>query len=70
MANENAVSLLQKERLMLLSKKEQFLSEINNEIDSIESSIEILSGKKVWETEPKTLYDDDNPNYTKPSYEE
>jgi len=54
----------------LITKREQYLSEINSEISDLENSIETLSGKKVWETEPQDLYDDENPNYLKPSYEE
>lgn len=70
MKHEAAIMTLHENRIKLLSKKEQFISEINAEISGLETAIEVLSGKKVWETEPQTLYDDDNPNYTKPSYEE
>ena len=70
MEHEVAINELQKRRTNLLSKKEQFNSEIDAEINGLENSIEVLSGKRVWETESKTLYDDDNPNYLKLSYEE
>lgn len=70
MANEHAIALLQKERIALLSQKEQFLSEIDAQINDIENSIENLSGKSVWETEPKSMFDDENPNYIRSSHEE
>lgn len=70
MKHEVAINALQKQRIDLISKKEQFNSEIDLEINELESSIEVLSGKRVWETEPQSLYDDNNPNYLKPSYEE
>lgn len=70
MQHESAINSLQQKRMELIAKREQYLSEINAEISDLENSIETLSGKKVWETSPQDLYDDDNHNYLKPSYEE
>jgi hypothetical protein len=70
MNNELAIETLQHKRQQLLLEKETFLSRINAEINSIESSIESLSGKKVWETEPAMVYDDENPDYIRQSLEE
>ena len=70
MLHESAINSLHQKRMELITKREQYLSEINSEISDLENSIETLSGKKVWETEPQDLYDDENPNYLKPSYEE
>lgn len=70
MNNQKAIELLQITRKELLMEKESFLEKINADINSIEASIESLSGKKVWETELPLLYDDQNPNYIKSSFEE
>jgi hypothetical protein len=43
---------------------------INKEIADIESGIERLSGKRVWEIEAELKYDDENPDYIKASLEE
>ncbi len=61
---------LLKKRNQLLLEKEQMLEKLNQEINSIEAAIERLSGKKVWEIEPTTFYDDENPDYIKASIEE
>lgn len=69
--NDNlAIDTLQQKRKELLIEKESFLERINGEINSIEASIESLSGKKVWETEKAVMYDDESPNYIKASFEE
>jgi hypothetical protein len=70
MNNRKAIEALQITRKELLMKKESFLEKINADINSIEASIEMLSGKKVWETEIPVSYDDENPNYIKSSFEE
>lgn len=70
MNNNLAIETLQQRRKELLIEKESLLERINAEINSIEASIESLSGKKVWETESVVMYDDENPNYIKGSFEE
>jgi len=70
MKNQAAVETLHKKRAELISEREVFLLAINYQISSIESSIETLSGLKVWETEPDVMFDDENPNYIKGSQEE
>lgn len=61
----------------LLRKKEELEAERNNivsdydkRISELEMAIETLSGKKVWELQTETRYDDENPNYFKGSHEE
>lgn len=61
----------------LISKREQLVIEkqaaivrFNGEISEIESAIEQLSGKKVWEFTRETQYDDEHPDYIKASPEE
>ena len=70
MENQTAVETLHKKRTELIADRNAYLLAINHEISSIESAIESLSGLKVWETEPETIYDDENPNYIKSSQEE
>jgi hypothetical protein len=70
MQNQAAVETLHKKRTELIIERDAFLSRISTEISGIESAIESLSGLKVWETEPETLYDDENPNYIRSSQEE
>jgi hypothetical protein len=57
-------------RAELLAEKEAMTAQLNSEISEIESCIELLSGKKVWEITSETRYDDENPNYIKSSQEE
>ena len=65
-----AIELLLKQRQLLMIRKIAMLDEINKEISDIESGIERLSGKRVWETEKEFKYDDENPEYIKASLEE
>ena len=51
----------------LKSKSEKLQYEGGHLISIVEES---LSGLKVWETEPTTVYDDENPNYIRSSQEE
>jgi hypothetical protein len=67
--NEIAIEVLQKKRKELLTEKERFLNRINLEIDSIEATMETLSGKKVWQIEEEMKYDDENHDYIKGSFE-
>lgn len=69
MQNQTAVETLHQKRTELIIERETFLSRINSEISGLASAIESLSGLKVWETEPTTLFDDENPNYIKSSIE-
>lgn len=69
MQNQAAVETLHQKRIELITERDAFLARINTEIQGIESAIESLSGLKVWETEPTTLFDDENPNYIKSSIE-
>ncbi len=70
MKNQAAVETLHQKRTELMIERDSFLSRINSEISGIESAIESLSGLKVWETAPTTVYDDENPNYIRSSQEE
>lgn len=68
--NTTAIELLLKQRDILIARRKAVIIEMNEEIRRIESGIETLSGKKVWEVSSETLYDDQNHNYIKSSQEE
>lgn len=57
-------------RESLISEKEAMNTEFNSQISELESCIELMSGKKVWEVTSETLYDDTNTSYIKSSIEE
>lgn len=61
----------------LIEKREQLVTERNNaiarfdsEISELDSCIELLSGKSVFDVVNETRFDDENPNYIKSSPEE
>jgi len=65
-----AIEELLKRKNELVAERDSFVSSINDQISGLESAIELLSGKKVWEVEKEPKYDDENPNYIKGSFEE
>lgn len=64
------IEVLIKEREKLIAEKNRVNETLDNQIADIESSIELLSGKKVWEVSTETTYDDSNPDYIKGSIED
>lgn len=68
--NNNAVNALLKERNRLESERDAALIRFNAEIQELETAIERLSGKKVWEISKETIFDDTHPDYIKGSQEE
>lgn len=70
MQNQVSVELLHSKRTELMTERKAFLAKIDHDISSIEVAIELLSGLKVWETEPEILFDDENHNYIKSSIED
>jgi hypothetical protein len=61
----------------LISKREQLLSEMKAmedrfkaEISELDTAIELLSGKTVWQIQSESLYNDEHPDYIKSSQEE
>lgn len=70
MSNKLAAELLLKKRNELVELKRKMLDRYNKDISEIESAIESLEGKKVWQIEPSLIYDDENPDYIKSSLEE
>jgi len=70
MSNKLALELLFKNRNELVQLKRKMLTRYNKEIQEIESAIESLAGKKVWQIEGDIAYDDESPDYIKGSFEE
>lgn len=68
--NNPAVETLLKKRLDLLLELEIVSTDIKSKIGSIETAIEQLSGKKVWEASQDEFFDDESPNYIKSSIED
>jgi len=63
MAHNDAIEVLFTERNKLINERDAMLQKFSTLIMGIESSIEVLSGKKVWEIAPETIYFDTNPDY-------
>ncbi len=70
MAQNLAIQSLLTKRDQLLSEKAKLIERLDSEIKEIETAIEELSGKKVWEIKEMVLYDDEHPDYIKSSQEE
>lgn len=67
---KEAIETLLQKVAELKHKRDLEFNKATQEINSIESSIEQLTGKKVWQLEPEFKYDDESPNYIKGSFEE
>jgi hypothetical protein len=70
MNNKSAIEVLLNKRQELATKRDVEYQRATTEICSLESAIETLSGKKVWQVEQDFVYDDENPDYIKGSIEE
>jgi hypothetical protein len=70
MSNNTAIEVLQLKRELLITQRNKAIEEFDNQISNLETAIEELSGKKVWETERVNTYDDESPDYIKSSQEE
>lgn len=70
MAQNLAVESLLKEIDKVLHEKQKMNAIFDAQISELETAIDQLCGKRVWETEPESLYDDTNMDYIKSSVEE
>lgn len=70
MAQNPAIELLLKEKKKLTTERDNMFAKLSLEIVEIDTAIERLSGKRVWEVETEYVYDDTNPDYIKGSLEE
>lgn len=64
-----AIQELLAKRQTLIAERDRILEQYHKEICEIESALELIYGKKVWQIETTPKYDDENPNYIKGSYE-
>jgi hypothetical protein len=69
MASYSLDALITK-RQQLVDEKQNMIEKFDAQISDLESAIEILSGKKVWEISSETRFDDEHPDYIKSSLEE
>jgi hypothetical protein len=70
MSQNAAVEALVTQREKLVSERDRMIESFNTQISEIESSIETLSGRKVWDVISETRFDDESPHYIKSSEEE
>lgn len=70
MAQSIVIETLVKSRMKLLEEQKAMNSRYDDQVRELETAIERLSGKKVWEVEAETTYDDLNPDYIRSSQEE
>lgn len=70
MSQSIAVEHLLLKRQQLIDEKSKMVSQFDQQISHLDSAVETLSGKKVWELSSETLYDDEHPEYIKASAEE
>jgi hypothetical protein len=63
----SAADILLREREKLIIVRDAAIARFNAEIQELETSIERLSGKRVWEMAGTTIYDDEHPDYIKSS---
>jgi len=68
--NNLAVEALELKRQQLLDEQSKMIEKFKTEISEIETAIEILSGKKVWEAAADFIYQDESQNYVRSSPEE
>lgn len=68
--SKNAIDILLKERDRMVLDRDAAIARFNGNIQEVETAIERLSGKKVWEMPRETLYDDEHPDYIRQSAEE
>jgi hypothetical protein len=69
MAQNIALESLLKEWNRLNDEKKLMLNQYNECLSELETAMEQLSGKKVWEIQNETVYDDQHPDYIKGSIE-
>ena len=64
------IETLIKKRESLIFERDNMVDLANKAISEMESCIELLSGKKVWEMPLEERFDGLNPNYIRSSQEE
>ena len=69
MAQNIAIDILLKERFRLKHEKAALIAEFNAKISEIETSIERIEGKEVWDYGELVIFDDENSDCIKGSIE-
>lgn len=70
MSQNIAIQSLVTEREKIVAEKNSAISRFDEQIQKLETAIEQLSGKKVWEVQAETAYNDEHPDYIRSSQEE
>lgn len=70
MSQALGIEALIEKRENLVLKRNNAISRFDNEIGELESCIEFLSGKKLFEVLSEEKFDDESPTYIKASAEE
>lgn len=70
MDNNFALAELEKARQKIILEKERAVLKFNKAISDLETAMESISGKKIWELNKQELYDDEHPDYIRQSEEE
>lgn len=68
--SNNAIETLLKQRDKLVLERDAAIARFDDDIRGLETAIERLSSKKVWEAVKDTVYDDEHPDYIKGSIED
>jgi hypothetical protein len=63
--SNSAVDALMIKRDELVAEQMQSYQAFEKSIKEVETAIETLAGKKVWEIKPAEHYNDETPNYIK-----
>lgn len=67
--NSTAINSLLETRQSLINQRVELVAKLDSEILQIDTAIELLSGKKVWEIAKVEKFDDENTDYIKSSIE-
>lgn len=69
MAQNIATEVLYREKQRIEAEKEAAINRFDEQLREIDTAIERVSGKKVWEVEKELVYDDEHADYIKGSIE-
>lgn len=70
MSSNTAIEALIKKRDEIKAEQIRVNAQFDANILQIETAIETLTGKRVWELPPTERFDDENPDYIRQSIEE
>ena len=70
MSSNTAIEALIKKRDEIKAEQIRVNAKFDANILQIETAIETLTGKRVWELPPTERFDDENPDYIRQSIEE